>query len=228
MKIIGLTGGIATGKSTASKVLKSKNVPIIDADVIAHQVILPGTSAYRAILRLFGDGVLESGDHPNLPIDRRKLGEIVFADRVKRKQLERITHPAITRTMITQLVFYFFRGYPAIVLDIPLLFESGPILPRICSKIVLIVSSPSVQLSRLMSRDHLTQEQALNRINAQMPLDEKIKRADLIIENDSSLSDLEFKVLNQVYLPYFSSSISILPFMFGIILIFLFIYFVIY
>lgn len=119
---MGLTGGIATGKSTVSSVLKSHNIPIIDADVIARQVVLPGTRSLRKIVRAFGPEVLLSDGS----LDRKKLGSIIFADEHKRKQLNSIVHPAVRRAMLWEVVKCWVRGEKWCILDVPLLIE-GPL-----------------------------------------------------------------------------------------------------
>ena len=205
MKIVGLTGGIACGKSTVSNLLRELGVPVIDADRVARQVVAPGTGGYRAVVRAFGEGITES---PGGPIDRQRLGEVVFKDRGRRKVLERITHPAIAWRIFVRLLRHFARATPVVVLDLPLLYESGPVFPLLCSRVVLIASSREFQLQRLMSRDHLSEEAALARIHAQMPLELKIARANLVLWNDASVSDLHELVTRRVYQPLLSPTLG--------------------
>ena len=119
--VIGLTGGIATGKSTVSTLLKASNIPVVDADLIARQVVEPGTTALNRIKATFGNQVL----FPDGTLDRKKLGSIIFTDESKRKKLNAIVHPAVRRTMLWQILRYWIRGYKYCVMDVPLLIEGG-------------------------------------------------------------------------------------------------------
>ena len=119
--MIGLTGGIATGKSTVSALLRAHNVPVVDADVLARKVVEPGTPALTAIVRAFGPEVLI----PDGTLDRPKLGRIVFADEAKRKQLNAIVHPAVRRAMFWSILRCWWRGERVCILDVPLLIEGG-------------------------------------------------------------------------------------------------------
>ena len=119
--VVGLTGGIATGKSTVSSLLKAAHVPIVDADIIARQVVEPGTSSLAKIQATFGDEVL----FPDGTLDRKKLGSIIFNDEVKRRQLNKIVHPAVKKAMLWQVLGYWIRGYKYCVMDVPLLIEGG-------------------------------------------------------------------------------------------------------
>lgn len=119
--VIGLTGGIATGKSTVSSLLKAAGIPIIDADIIARQVVEPGTPALAKIQATFGNEVL----FPDGSLDRKKLGSIIFNDEVKRKQLNKIVHPAVRKAMLWQMLGYWIKGYKYCVMDVPLLIEGG-------------------------------------------------------------------------------------------------------
>ncbi len=129
---MGLTGGIATGKSTVSALLKSHGVPIIDADILARQVVEPGTKAYSQIVSYFGDGIC----HTDGALDRPKLGKLVFNDAVKRKKLNSIVHPAVRRAMVWQVALYWLKGAKICVLDVPLLIEAG--LWKWVGKIVVV------------------------------------------------------------------------------------------
>lgn len=119
--VVGLTGGIATGKSTVSSILKSHNIPIIDADLIARQVVQPGTPALNKITRVFGQHILL----PDGSLDRKQLGSIIFSDESKRKKLNAILHPVIRRTMLWQVMGHWLRGEKWCVVDVPLLIEGG-------------------------------------------------------------------------------------------------------
>ncbi|EEH17775.1 dephospho-CoA kinase [Paracoccidioides brasiliensis Pb03] len=224
MLLIGLTGSIATGKSTVSTLLSSPpyNIPIIDADVIARKVVEPGTAGYRAIVEYFGPTTpdLLLPDDPSdpddknrnkkgkgRPLDRSVLGRRVFGDSEERKRdravLNRIVHPAVRWEMYRQLLYYYLRGHWAVVLDVPLLFESG--LDVLCGTVIVVgVSDPAVQIARLRARDaHLSQEDAENRVKSQGDVKAKVARAEargveaargLAVWNDADRAQLEVKV----------------------------------
>ena len=118
---MGLTGGIATGKSTVSALLKSSNIPVIDADLLARQVVEPGTPGFKSIVSTFGTEVLNQDG----TLDRKKLGTIIFNDEAKRKLLNRIVHPAVRKAMFWQVMAYWIRGHRYCILDVPLLIEGG-------------------------------------------------------------------------------------------------------
>ncbi|KAJ8284414.1 hypothetical protein COCON_G00032640 [Conger conger] len=194
MFLVGLTGGIASGKSTVSSALRDLGCPIIDADVVARQVVEPNSPAYCKIVQHFGSEILlENGE-----IDRQKLGQIVFSCTEKRKLLNSITHPEIHKAMLRQILFYFFRGYRYVVLDVPLLFETRR-LTRFLNHTVVVYCDPATQLSRLMQRDRITQEQAEQRIASQMPLNEKRGLANHVIENSGSREDTHRQALADTY-----------------------------
>ncbi|QNQ83988.1 dephospho-CoA kinase [Lactobacillus sp. PV037] len=186
---LGLTGGIATGKSTVDKLFREKKIPIIDADKIAHQLMLPNEKNYNEIVKNFGNKVLAS----DLTIDRKKLGEIVFSDKIKLTLLNDITHPNIITEIKNQMAQLEKREEPLVVLDIPLLFEEK--LEYLCEGVLLISAPKQLQLQRLMARNNLSQSQANQRIISQMPLVEKKKLADYVIENDQDLGVLKDKVI---------------------------------
>ncbi|XP_023664973.1 dephospho-CoA kinase domain-containing protein isoform X1 [Paramormyrops kingsleyae] len=190
MFLVGLTGGIASGKSTVSSTLRDLGCPIIDADVVARQVVQPNSPAYRRIVLHFGPEILL----PDGEIDRQKLAQIVFSSVEKRRILNSITHPEIHKAMLKRILFYFFRGYRYIVLDVPLLFETRR-LARFLNHTVVVYCDPATQLSRLMHRDSLSQEEAQQRIAAQMPLNEKRGLANHVIENSGSREDTHRQVL---------------------------------
>ncbi|KAF7778952.1 hypothetical protein Agabi119p4_3297 [Agaricus bisporus var. burnettii] len=169
MLVVGLTGGISTGKSTVSAILKTHHIPIIDADVIARQVVQPHTRALRKITRAFGQDILL----PDGTLDRKKLGSIVFNDEEKRKELNGIVHPAVRWRMVWEVVGCWLRGEKWCVLDVPLLIEGG--LWRYVGLVVVVYCSADIQLVRLMSRDGSSREEASARLNSQMPISSKIE-----------------------------------------------------
>lgn len=185
MIVIGLTGGIASGKSTVSKMLENAGIPVIDADRYSREAVEPGEKAYKEIVAHFGEGIL----HGDRTIDRKKLGAIIFNDEAERKKLNAIVHPAVRKKMNERKNFYRKEGREAVVLDIPLLFESQ--LQGTVDKIMLVYVNEHVQLKRLMERDGSTKEEALSRIRSQIPLENKKTGADAVIDNNGSQSETE-------------------------------------
>ncbi|KAG8972317.1 hypothetical protein FRC05_010159 [Tulasnella sp. 425] len=188
MLVVGLTGGIASGKSSVSRLLAARQIPLIDADIIAREVVAPGTPGLTQIIREFGGDVLQ----PNGTLDRLKLGQIIFSDEVKRKKLNAIIHPAVRKEMFWRVVRCWMKGEKVCVVDVPLLIEAG--LWKFVGKVVVVYCSREIQLQRLMGRDKFSREDALSRINAQMSLAEKLDFADQVVDNSGSMHDLEQQV----------------------------------
>ncbi|EIW60228.1 CoaE-domain-containing protein [Trametes versicolor FP-101664 SS1] len=188
MLVVGLTGGIATGKSTVSALLRAHNVPIVDADVLARKVVEPGTPALAAIVRAFGAGVLRADG----TLNRAALGARVFADDKQRATLDAIVHPAVRREMFWAVLRCWWHGERVCVLDVPLLIEGG--LWKWVAKVVVVYCSAELQLQRLMKRDNSSREDASSRLNAQLPIAEKVQYADVVLDNSGSLQDLERQV----------------------------------
>ncbi|MFJ7971083.1 dephospho-CoA kinase [Psychrobacillus sp. NPDC096389] len=183
--IIGLTGSIASGKSTVSNMLKVLGYPIIDADIVARIVVEKGTETLETITEVFGQEVIaEDGS-----LNREKLGGIIFSDPSKRKTLNDIIHPAIRAEMLRQKEQLLKEGYPTIIMDIPLLFESK--LQSYVEKILVVTVSEEMQLERLMARNNFTLEEAKARIQSQLPLSIKEKEADAVIYNNGTLESTE-------------------------------------
>jgi dephospho-CoA kinase len=183
MIVIGLTGGIASGKSTVSKMIQDFGIPVIDADVYAKEVVEPGEEAYRKIVSHFGERIL----HSDGTVDRKQLGSIIFNDENERKVLNGIVHPAVRNRMDGEKARYRGEGREAVVLDIPLLYESG--LTETVNKILLVYVKEAVQLKRLRERDGSKEDEALSRIRSQIPLEKKKKMADAVIDNNGVLAD---------------------------------------
>ena len=186
---IGLTGGIASGKSTVSDILRAKGAWIIDADKLARQVVEPGQPALKEITVVFGEGVLL----PNGQLNRKLLGEIVFADDVKRRLLEDITHPAISRAVDEEINRAEQAGVAVVVLDVPLLIETG--WTTMVDELWVVYVSPETQIERLIKRDGLDRKQALDRIASQMRLQDKLQYANVIIDNNQGLDETTQQVL---------------------------------
>lgn len=190
LKVIGLTGGIASGKSTVSTLLKSLGAVIIDADEISRKVMKKNTKVFDEIVEYFGDNILDKDGN----IDRQKLGQIVFSNVDDLKILNDITHPAIINEIKKNLLILSKKKEPIVVIDAALLLESG--LDNLTDKIWLVKASEETQLKRLMRRDNIDERQAINRIKSQMPLKEKLKYADKIIDNDGNIEYTKKQVDN--------------------------------
>ncbi|KAL8563256.1 hypothetical protein ACOMHN_046839 [Nucella lapillus] len=191
MFLVGLTGGIATGKSTAADMFRMLGTPVIDADKIARDVVEPGRPAWKKIREQFGEDMcLEDGQ-----LDRAKLGSLVFSDASKRRQLNSITHPEIRSAMFWKIFLCFIKGYQFVVLDIPLLFESRNMISFV-SYIVVVSCTEGQQLQRLMSRNQFSRAEAERRIDAQMPLMEKRRLASCVIDNSGTQEMVGKQVLD--------------------------------
>jgi len=185
--IIGLTGGIATGKSTAAEYLKKKGAKIIDADQISHKISQKGEKGWKRVVDEFGEDILkEDGE-----FDREKLGEIVFSDAAKRKKLESLLHPLIIYEMKEEAHEYLEKNQ-IVVFMAPLLYETG--LNRFCDQVWVISASKKTQIKRLGKRNNLDRDAALKRINSQLSIEEKKKKADVVIENNSTIEELKEKL----------------------------------
>ena len=188
--ILGLTGGIACGKSTVSDMLHTYGAIIIDADVIARQVVEPGHPALQQITSHFGEGILTAQG----TLDRKKLAQLIFQDQSQRKIMESILHPLI-RAQMKKQVEEFSTSNPdkLIVVSIPLLFESN--LSYFVDQVMVVYVPESTQLERLQARDQLTPEQATQRIQAQLSIEIKKNQADFVIDNQGSLENTEKQVV---------------------------------
>ncbi len=188
-KTIGLTGSVATGKSTVSNMIQHAGIPLVDADIAARKVVEPGTEGLKEIVAYFGEEILLADG----TLDRAKLGEIIFKDKEKREKLNEITHPRVKDYMLEARERFFRAGEELVFFDIPLLFESH--LESLVDQIVVVWTTPETELKRLMERNNLTKEEALRRIESQMGIDEKARKADFVIDNNESLE----KTQKQVY-----------------------------
>lgn len=182
---VGLTGGIASGKSTVSSLLIKKGYTVIDADIEARLAVEKGEEAYQEIVRHFGERILlDDGS-----IDRAELGSIIFHDETERKALNRIVHPAVRKRMTAKKEQAISRNEQLIILDIPLLFESK--LQYMCDKTLLVYADEDIQLQRLMQRNQLSEKEAMARIQSQMPLKDKKALADAVIDNNGTIEETE-------------------------------------
>ncbi|MBX9973298.1 dephospho-CoA kinase [Cytobacillus firmus] len=182
---VGLTGGIASGKSTVSSLLIEKGYTVIDADIEARLAIEKGEEAYQEIVRHFGERVLLKDGS----IDRAELGSIIFHDEKERKVLNTIVHPAVRKRMTAKKEQAISRNEQLVILDIPLLFESK--LQYMCDKTLLVYADEGIQLQRLMQRNQLSEKEAMARIHSQMPLREKKALADAVIDNNGRIEETE-------------------------------------
>jgi len=181
MHLIGLTGGIATGKSTVAAELTRLGATVIDADGLAREVVAPGQPALPAIVERFGAGVLMADGS----LDRAKLGGIVFADEAARRDLERITHPRVRDLMMRRIGDAIAADAELVVSEVPLLFETRSV--EMYEGVLLAYVPPDVQLARLMARDGLDESAARQRLAAQMPIDEKRAQATWVIDNAGTI-----------------------------------------
>lgn len=178
---VGLTGNIASGKSHATQVFAELGAHIIDADVIAHELLAPGTSTYDRVVAAFGDPIL----NPDATINRRKLGKIVFQDEAKRAELNSLVHPEVRARVLRRIDELEDSAQNGIIIiDAALMVESG--FFRTFDRLIVVHCSPSLQLSRIVSRDGLTVAEARARMAAQMPVEEKIKHAHYTIETSGT------------------------------------------
>lgn len=179
--IIGLTGSIATGKSTIANMLNDYGLPIVDADVVARKVVEPGSKTLQAVAELFGTEVIKADG----TMDREKVGSIIFHQPEQRKAYNDIIHPAIRAEMLRQRDEYIANGAPHVVMDIPLLFESK--LQHFVDKILVVAVDEDVQLQRLMARNGFSEEEARARIASQLPVRVKVEGADEVVYNNESI-----------------------------------------
>ncbi len=184
--ILGLTGGIGTGKSTVANMLKKKGIPVVDTDLISREVI-----EYPEIIEKIKLEISNEVFDFNNKLDRKKMSEIVFENQEKLKKLNEIMHPEILKKMWLE-VEKLKKNHKIIVLDIPLLFEIN--MEKEVDKILLIYASKEIQLKRIMERDCRSREEAIKIINSQIPLYKKREKSDYIIQNNDSLENLEKKL----------------------------------
>lgn len=189
MKTIGLTGGIATGKSTVGSILTELGIPVYNTDQLSHDAIRKGTSLYREILARWGQELLgEDGE-----IDRKRLGKIVFADAAERRRLEAMIHPVVIAEVQRLISEGRQRGEPVLVFEVPLLFEVN--LEGMFDQVWVVSLPLEEQLNRLMHRDGLSRTDAMKRINAQMPLSVKEGKADVVINNQYDLAQVRQQII---------------------------------
>jgi dephospho-CoA kinase len=177
MRLIGVTGGIATGKSTVDRMLAAHGAAVIDADELAREAVRPGERTLEQVAARFGRDVIR----PDGTLDRSRVGEIVFADEAARRDLERITHPRIMELMQERIAAALAGPAPLVAVDVPLLFENAR--EAMFEGVLLVYASRDVQIRRMRERNGLDDAAALQRLAAQLPIDEKRDRATWVIDN---------------------------------------------
>lgn len=189
MKVIGLTGNIACGKSLVAKMLEEFGAKVIDADRIARIVVERNEPAWREIVEMFGGEIL----NPDQTINRSKLGEIVFGDEEKRMELNRITHPRIIGRIKELVKEYKKQGVKVVIVEAALIVEGGGLKPLI-SDLIVVTADEETQIRRLIERNGFSREEAIARIKSQMPLSEKVKHATFVIDNSGTLGETRKQV----------------------------------
>ncbi|HEY6876362.1 MAG TPA: dephospho-CoA kinase [Candidatus Dormibacteraeota bacterium] len=187
MKVIGLTGGVGSGKSTVAEMFRELGATVIDADEAAHAVYAPGTQGFDAVVREFGDEYVRDG-----AIDRRRLGTLVFNDASALSRLNAIVHPLVREWMAARTVEAFDAGAEIVIQDVPLLFEND--LEGLFSSVVLVYTPADVQLERLVEGRGLPRDRAESMIAAQMSIDEKRRRAHHVIDNSGTVDETRRQV----------------------------------
>jgi len=180
MRLVGLTGGIATGKSSVARRLVERGIPVIDADVVAREVVSPGQPALAAIVESFGPGILNRDG----TLDRAAMRQRIIDDPAARRRLESITHPAIGAEIAQQIAELAATGAPVVVVDAALMVETGSY--RMYEDVIVVTCPPEVQIERLISRDQMSRERAQALIDTQLPLEQKLAVATLVIHNDET------------------------------------------
>ncbi len=193
MMRIGLTGGIASGKSTVCDILRGKGCQVIDADKVAHELIRRGQSCYDPVIEKFGAAILDSSGE----IDRKKLGAIVFEDKIQLEKLSSILHPEVIRAILMNLSeIEKLNSNARSIVEASMMIESG--FHKSFRRLILVICTPEQQIERVMTRNGLSREQANKRIALQLPLGEKTRFADYVVENSGTLKQTEEQV-NQLF-----------------------------
>lgn len=179
---IGLTGGIGSGKTTASKIFSDLNIPVIDTDIISHRLTLPGTECYKQIIKHLGNELVKDTGE----LDRKKIAQLIFNDAYKKKKLEQILHPAIKQEMLEDIAAY--TNAPYVVLVIPLLFETD--FYEIVDRALVVDAPEEIRLQRIQQRENLSDDLAKNIMNSQIARSARLERADDIIDNSGGITSL--------------------------------------
>jgi dephospho-CoA kinase len=188
MVVIGLTGGVATGKSTVAKGFEALGVPVLDADGLAHEAIEPSKGAYDRLVEAFGSGILKDSNR----IDRRKLRELLVSDPQAKKQIEAIVHPEVLRLSLKKMGELEQKGARWVLFEVPLLFEMG--LEKVFSPVIVVYCPRSVQVERLILRDKMSSKSALGLLEAQKDIEEKRRLADFVLDNTGPFNALQLQI----------------------------------
>jgi dephospho-CoA kinase len=189
VKIIAITGGVATGKTTVTKILSSLlKAEVIDADKIVHELLAPGEKTWEEVVRTFGKNILRKGSH----IDRKALGQRVFGDVCQRKKLEKIIHPAVKKNIKEKLKQLRKNRHKWVIMDIPLLFEAK--MEHLADEVIVVTRARKLQMETLCKIKKLSFKEAEGRINSQLPLSEKVKLADFVVDNNGTIQETEKQV----------------------------------
>jgi len=191
MKIIGLTGGIATGKSTVAKMFSEAEIPLIDTDFIAKELLNKDSLGYQEVVEYFSEDIL----HKDKKINRKKLARKIFTNSKKREKLNSIIHPKVKEMVLSEIERYKKLNKEIVVVDVPLLFESG--FDKIVDDVVVVFTTRQLQIERLMDRENIQKDYAILKIDAQMSLEEKVGRATYVIDNSSSILETK-KQFNKI------------------------------
>jgi len=189
MKVVGLTGNIASGKTEVAKIFKDLGARVIDADQIAREVVKPGEIVWEEIHKEFGEDIL----NPDRTINRLKLGEIVFNDNEKRDRINKITHPKIIERMKELIKKYKRDNVKVVIIEATLIVEKGGLKDTI-EELIVVTSDKETQIKRILERDGFKREEAISRIESQMPITEKVKHASYVIDNSGTLSETRKQV----------------------------------
>lgn len=188
MTVLGLTGGIATGKSTADRIFEKYGFPVVDGDLVAREIVEIGKPALKKIVDTFGLELLL----PNGGLNRQKLGQLIFHDETKRQQLNALLDPYLRQEILSQIK-KAQADSPLVVADIPLLFEAG--YQQYMNQIAVVYLPKKEQIKRLMARENLTEQAAAEKIASQLPIDEKCQQADVVFDNQGSILALEQQIV---------------------------------
>lgn len=185
---IGLTGGIATGKTYVARRLERAGIALIDADWLARRALDRGTPALEAVRTRFGEGVMAADGM----LDRARLADIVFRDAAARRELEAMVHPGVMQSIVDFFARTCGPGVPLAVADVPLLYEAG--VEHTFDRVIVVACSRETQIERVMARDNVTRDAAERRVAAQLPIDEKVRRAHYVIRTDGSFEETDRQV----------------------------------